>query len=279
MTKIKKSGTSVEAVIAAFRKEHKIQDWELKYEILKKPRAGFLGLFASKTAVLSFDVPESEDRVRLFLQLLLQKMGINFENIKTRKEGKTVHLEIKGSKDSGFLIGKNGSMLETLQYYLNRVFDSDRRISIIYLDSEGYKEKKDQYFLKPFLPLIQETRHSGKALTLDPMQSSQRRIIHQYVKRQKGLRTLTIGDGDKKRIVVFSTKLSEQEVLNQSGVKTGKTGVKTPRRPVPKKKNPAIQEKKSSAVKKDKPSGTKPKYYPNRRPPQRGEQGRKKEES
>lgn len=278
MTKIKRSGTSVEAVIAAFRKEYQVQDWELSYEVVKKPRAGFLGLFASKTAVVSFDLPEVENRVKLFLQLLLQKMGVNFEKIDARREGKIVYLDIAGVSEPGFLIGKNGSMLDTLQYFLNRVFDSDRRLSIIYLDSEGYREKKDQYFLRRFTSRIQETRESGKPLTLDPMHSSQRRVIHQYVKRQKGLRTLTVGDGDKKRIIVFPTKLSEQEVLDQTGTKKIKFSGKAPRKAAP--QNKQFTGKKSHNPKKDKDQSgyRKPKYYPNRRPPKRGDHGRRTED-
>lgn len=278
MTKIKRSGTSVEAVIAAFRAEYKIQDWELNYEVIKKPRAGFLGLFASKTAVVSFDVPEIEDRVKLFLQLLLQKMGINYEKIYARKEGKNVHLDIAGVSDPGFLIGKNGNMLDTLQFYLNRVFDSDRRLSIVYLDTEGYREKKDQFFLRRFTARIQETRESGKPLTLDPMHSSQRRIIHQYVKRQKGLRTLTVGDGDKKRIIVFSTKLSEQEVLDQTGTKRMSFSGKSPRKSAPPSKQSAASDRQGYGPRKEKSGYRKPKYYPNRRPPKRGDHGRRTED-
>ncbi len=277
MTKIEKSGSSIESVIAAFRQEHKIKDWELKYEVIKRPRSGFLGLFASKTAILSFELPQIEDRVRLFLQMMLSKMGVSFELVKARKEGKNIYLEIKGLKEPGFLIGKNGFMLETIQYYLNRVYDADRRLSNIYLDSDGYKERKDQQFLKPFLPMINETRHSGKALTLNPMQSSQRRVIHQYVQKQKGLRTLTIGDGDEKRIVVFSSKLSEKDVLNQNGEKQGKSSSATFKKTAAKGKQKLPQEQKTHPNIEDKPK--KPKYYPNRRPPKRGDQRKKTEES
>lgn len=278
MTKIKRSGTSVEAVIAAFRDEYKVQDWELNYEVVKRPRAGFLGLFASKTAVVSFDLPEVEDRVKLYLQLLLQKMGVSFEKINARREGKIVHLDITGVSEPGFLIGKNGSMLDTLQYFINRVFDSDRRLSIIYLDSEDYREKKDQYFLRSFVSRIQETRQSGKPLTLDPMHSAQRRAIHQYVKKQKGLRTLTVGDGDKKRIIIFPTKLSEQEVLNQTGSKTIKFKGKAPRKAAPQDMQAVNQDKKGYKPYKDKGGYRKPKYYPNRRPPKRGDHARRTDE-
>ncbi len=40
------------------------------------------------------------------------------------------------------MIGKNGSMLDNLQYLLNRVFENDRQVERIYLDVDGYRERQ-----------------------------------------------------------------------------------------------------------------------------------------
>ena len=53
MTTIDKSGESIEEIIRNFRKDYKIHDWELNYEILKKPTKGIFGLFAQKLAQIS----------------------------------------------------------------------------------------------------------------------------------------------------------------------------------------------------------------------------------
>ncbi len=135
-------------------------------------------------------------------------------NAKT--EGKNVYLEIVGSKDTGFLIGKSGSMLETLQYLINRVYESDRNLDRIFIDVEGYRERREATFLRQFLPIIKKVREQGKPYTLDPMKASERRVIHRHIERDRGLRTLTIGEGEKKRIVIFSAKQSESEILNQT---------------------------------------------------------------
>ncbi len=216
MTTIDKTGTSIEAIIREFRAEYKIKDWELKYDILKKPSSGFLGLFANKTASVRFHLPEVSDRATSFLDQLLRKMGVPFDAIEAKTEGKTIYLEIKGSKDTGFLIGKNGSMLETLQFLVNRIFENDKSMDRIYIDAEGYRERREAIFLKQFLPIIKKVREQGKPFTLEPMDAGDRRVIHRHIERDRGLRTLTIGEGEKKRIVIFSAKQSESEVLNQA---------------------------------------------------------------
>jgi len=238
MNTIDKSGVSVEEIIRDFRNEHSIRDHELKYEILKKPSRGFFGLFANKLALVRFQLPESSDRVRLFTETLLGKMGISFSNIKAKMEGKTLYLSIEGVVETGFVIGKNGSMLETIQYLVNRVFEGDRKLERIYLDADGYRERRESQFLNKFLPQINKIKIHGKALTLDPMSPGERRIIHRHVERDKGLRTLTIGEGEQKRIVIFSSKQKESEVLQQSKQENG-SAVKAsrPTKPRPRKEN------------------------------------------
>lgn len=266
MNKLEREGSSVEAVIAAFRREYKIKDWELKYEIIKKPSAGFFGLFARKTAVLSFELPAVQDRVRLFLGQLLDKMGISYAQIRSKREGKNVHLDVIDCKDPGFLIGKNGYMLENIQFLLNRIFENDRRLDGIYLDTDGYREKQDAQFLRSYKPQIGNVVSSGKALTLNPMPASERRVIHRYVASQKDLRTLTIGDGDKKRIVIFHAKQSEKEVLSQ----TGGRPARKPRpsgRPTEQRGKPTEQrEQREPREQRGRPRGGKPQAAPASKP-------------
>lgn len=216
MKTIDKSGTSVEEIISQFRSEYQIKDYELKYDVIKKPSRGFFGLFASHHALVRFQLPDLEDRASLFTENLLKKMGIGFSSITSKMEGKTLYLEIVGCKDPGFLIGKNGTMLETVQFLVNRVFEYDRKLDRIYIDADGYRERQEDMFFRRFQAQIAKIKSSGKPLTLDPMSPAERRIIHRHVEREKGLRTLTIGEGEKKRIVIFSAKQSEREVLSQS---------------------------------------------------------------
>ncbi len=216
MNTIDKSGLSVEDIIREFRLEHNIRDHELKYEIIKRPSKGIFGLFANKLALVRFQVPESSDRVRLFTETLLKKMGISYSSITSKMEGKTLYLTIEGIVETGFIIGKNGSMLETIQYLVNRVFEGDRKLERIYLDADGYRERRESQFLHKYLPQINKIKVHGKALTLEPMSPGERRIIHRHIERDKGLRTLTIGDGENKRIVIFSSKQKESEVLQQT---------------------------------------------------------------
>ena len=107
-------------------------------------------------------------------------------------------------------------MLDNLQYLINRIFETDRQVEKIYLDVDGYRERQADIFIKPYIPKILQVKLSGKSITLEPMTASQRRIIHRFVEKENGLRTLTIGEGEKKRIVIFSARQNEKDALSQS---------------------------------------------------------------
>lgn len=229
MSVIEKSGISVEAVVAAYRKQSGLKDWEFDYEVISYPSKGFLGLIGKRGAKVRFNVPEPGARLKKFVQSLMENLGLSYESLEVRGSGKSFYITIKDCNDPGFLIGKNGSMLETLQYYINRVFEGHKEFDKIYLDSEGYRQRREDQFLNQLTPMINKVKSSGSPLTLDPMKAAERRIIHKYIERDKSLRTLTIGEGDKKRIVVFGSKQSEKDVLSQ----TGHTKSASPKAPKP----------------------------------------------
>lgn len=54
MITIEKSGAKVEELIAEFRKEYGLKDWEFKYEIIKNPSSGLFGLLPRKKCYGAF---------------------------------------------------------------------------------------------------------------------------------------------------------------------------------------------------------------------------------
>jgi spoIIIJ-associated protein len=249
-------GNNLNSIISSFRKEHKIKDWELQYEVLSEASKGLFGLFGKKQAEVRFNLLNTEERIKLFLQQLLSHMEIRFEEIKTQTDQKTVYVTINNSSDAGFLIGKNGNMLEQLQYLVNRVFENVRDLERIYIDTEDYRLRQEQAFLRNFVPFVDKVKSSGKSATLEPMPPSERRIIHKYVEGEPTLKTLTIGEGDNKRVVIMPAGQKEPDQPRQRSNQTpqqraeesykrhnkahprSRSSQKTPRKP-PKEKFPA----------------------------------------
>ncbi len=196
-------GKDTQSIISSFRKEYRIREWELQYDIVSEASKGLFGIFGKKQAHVRFRLFSPEDRVKAFVERLLQHMQVSYEQITTLTEQKTLYLTIKNSSDAGFLIGKNGNMLEQLQFLVNRVFENVRDLDRIYLDTEDYRLRQEQAFLRNYVSIIDKVKSTGKPVTLDPMLPGERRIIHRYVESQPELKTLTVGEGDNKRIQIL----------------------------------------------------------------------------
>lgn len=220
MKHIQIKGNSLNEIISAFRKDHKIKDWELQYEVISNPSNGLFGLFGKKKAEIRFNLLSTEERVKLFIEQLLTQMELRFDSIESRTDHKTVYINIHNSSDAGFLIGKNGNMLEQLQYLVNRVFENVQGLERIYLDTEDYRLRQEQIFIRSFIPAFNKVKNTGKPITLEPMSAGDRRIIHKYVEGEPLLKTLTVGEGEYKRVTIMPVVQKETEPRAQKPQQT-----------------------------------------------------------
>lgn len=120
----------------------------------------------------------SSQRARETLELMLGHLGLVFEVEEMEPAGRHV-LNIH-SRESGRLIGRDGQVLEDLQYLLNRVLNrGEEGVSNVIVDVEGYRQREKQDFLSRIRELADEVRHTGEAKVLAPMNSFDRRLVHQ----------------------------------------------------------------------------------------------------
>lgn len=203
MKQVEKRGVSVAAVIESFCHEVKLRPEQLKYEIIQQPSNGLFGLFGKKEAVVVFSIQEMEEKIEAFASRLLELMGIPFRSITVEKQREYYYIRLVEVKDAGVLIGKEGRFLESLQHIINRAFDKNSDTNHIFVDVDGYRERQENKLIQKVMPLFNKVKRSKKSITLDLMSPAERRIIHQFVEKDPELRTLTVGEGKLKRIVIF----------------------------------------------------------------------------
>jgi len=120
----------------------------------------------------------SLQRARETLELMLGHLGLVFEVEEMEPAGRHV-LNIH-SREAGRLIGRDGQVLEDLQYLLNRILNrSEEGATNVIVDVEGYRQKEKQDFLGRIRELAEQVRRTGHPLVLAPMNSFDRRLVHQ----------------------------------------------------------------------------------------------------
>jgi spoIIIJ-associated protein len=109
---------------------------------------------------------------------MLGHLGLVFEVDEVNEGGRCI-LNVT-TREGGRLIGRDGHTLEDLQYLLNRILNRhDENAPGVIVDVEGYRQKEKQDFLGRIRELAEQVRRTGRPLVLAPMNSFDRRLVHQ----------------------------------------------------------------------------------------------------
>lgn len=180
---------------------------QIEYEVLEKGSNGFLG-FNSRPAVIKVRKKFSiEDSVRDFLSKVFHAMNLVVEIlIESDEENHILEVELKGN-DMGVLIGKRGQTLDSLQYLVNLAVNkqSDNYVKVK-LDTEDYrKRRKDtlENLAKNIAYKVKRTKH---AVSLEPMNPFERRVIHSALQYDKYVSTHSEGEEPFRHVVVTLKK-------------------------------------------------------------------------
>ena len=149
-------------------------------------------------------VKRSREQARTVLQEILRLMGFDAKVEAFDQPENEVLLHIE-SPDAGRLIGRGAQGLEALQLVVNRMTGRQGEQPIRFIvDVEHYLERKKDRLLKMALDAAEQVRQTGRPVKLAPMNSAERRIIHQALKDAKDVRTYSevLGEANEKRVIV-----------------------------------------------------------------------------
>lgn len=188
----------------------RLQDGDLKFEILEAGKTGFLGLTAKKPAVVrafisSKDLP-AEKIIHGVILTVLRKMGVDAEVVGMGDVDGKIYIELS-SPESGILIGKRGATLDALQFLLNLMVDPKvRHNRKIILDIESYRDKREMSLIRLGKSVASAVAKTGKSRLLESMNPYERRIIHMALQEDDKVFTRSEGNGTFKKVRVISSK-------------------------------------------------------------------------
>lgn len=107
------------------------------------------------------------------------------------------------SDNNGILIGKDGRTMNAIQYLLRQSISGQTGFSIkIMVDVSNYKEKQNYFFERDIKKICKEVLHSHVDVTLDPMNSYKRRLVHNLVSNYPQLSTESLGEEPHRYVVI-----------------------------------------------------------------------------
>lgn len=191
-----------EAINDALRQLNAMRE-EVEIEPLSTGSKGFLGLFGKKPASVKASLrPEDRILATVFVRNVLFYMNIDSSmNVKEDEENLVISLDESASP----LIGPRGQTLDALQYLLSRfMYDEGEDRRKVTIDIDGYRDKRDDELREMAETMAKQVIESRRDQRTEPLNSSERRIVHMVLKENSEVTTFSIGDGPRKRIVIAS---------------------------------------------------------------------------
>lgn len=139
--------------------------------------------------------------IKEYLLKLTKDMGleVTFET-KIREKQITIKMYSDNNK---ILIGRNGQTLQALTTVVKQVvYNEIHTYPYIILDVENYKEKQEKYLMRLAKNVARDVARTKVEVTLENMNSYERRIIHNYLSEFKDVYTISEGEEPNRHVIV-----------------------------------------------------------------------------
>ena len=159
--------------------------------------------------------PESNPNARELLDTMLGYLGFVVQIEETRAEGSNPTLQIY-TEEADRLIGRDGETLDAIQFLLNRLLQSkDPNSPKWIVDCEMYRSMRQDKIVQHVRQLAERVRISGRPLQLEPMNSYERRIVHNAFKDDPEVATWSPSDSARIKQITLLKRQPKQEAAPQ----------------------------------------------------------------
>lgn len=185
---------------------------QVEWEILDEGSRGILGVLGStparvratlKSAIRQAPSEESERKVMAVVNAALRASGLAVKAIKRDSYDCYVELELVGRDAQRFA----GPQLDALQYILNIIinkrYDKDTRVL---LDVGDYRKQRAEKLRRMALEVAEQVKERGEEAVLDPLNATERRVIHHALMNDPDVYTYSEGEEPERRVVISPRK-------------------------------------------------------------------------
>ena len=151
------------------------------------------------------NINDAKTRIQQFLNTFLKQIDNELEYT-VKIEDYTVMVNING-KSAGILIGYRGETLNAMQIIISTIANNNfnNKIRVI-LDIENYRDKREKVLEDLAEKVSKTVIKTNKSITLEPMSPYERKIIHSKLQDNSKVETYSIGEGNKRRVVIAKIK-------------------------------------------------------------------------
>ncbi len=195
MRYIEERGRTAEEALQRALEKTGIPPEEAVYEVVRDGLSGGFALVRLYT-----EIPEL-DTIEQVVTEFMEKLGAKAE-IEVMPKRTKYYVNIRTRRMDSALIGKGGKTLDALDYLLNLLIKRKVPDITVEIDVSGYKERKRQFLINKARAIARRVRETGREMRMDPLTVRESRLVRNALKKEKGIRTYTVGRGDEKVLVI-----------------------------------------------------------------------------
>ena len=138
-----------------------------------------------------------------FLNSVFKAMNLTVDiNMEYNQGNGCLDIDFSGD-DMGILIGKRGQTLDSLQYLTSLVVNKEQKEYVrVKLDTENYRKRRKETLENLAKNIAYKVRKTRKAVSLEPMNPYERRIIHSALQGNKWVDTYSEGKEPYRHVVI-----------------------------------------------------------------------------
>ena len=160
------------------------------------------GLLSKKAVIEVYELTDVIEFAETYIKNVIESLNIGGVTTKTSLEDDIIRIEIN-SDHNPILIGKNGVTLQALNEIARlAVSGKFRRRYRILLDIGDYKDAKYSRVASIARRTAKEVQKTKVDVTLDPMPSDERRIVHNVLTNFSNIKTESSGEGHKRAVTI-----------------------------------------------------------------------------
>src|SRR5215216_2345516 len=146
----------------------------------------------------------TESVVSKMLHLLKLEAQVSAHYGAAERDGRrNIHVDIRGN-DLSVLIGRRSETLSAFQYVASLIVGKETQQFVqLIVDVEGYRDRREKQLIQMAQRVADQVIKSGRRQTLEPMPSSERRVIHIALRDHPAVRTESTGEEPYRKVVIL----------------------------------------------------------------------------
>ena len=209
------TGKNVDEILSNICAEKNCQLSDIEYNVLDEKK-GLLGI-GSTVTIEAFTSQDVKDFIFDYLGSYFTEMNqsVAIEIIVGKQkdfDNEICYKTILDAENNAVIIGKNGQTLRAISFVVkSAVMNTFKRKINVVIDVNHYKETRYKRVRAMAKRIAKEVATSHVDVELDPMPSDERKVIHQFLQNFRNITTTSIGEGNKRHLVIKYDESNKEE--------------------------------------------------------------------